>query len=183
MGLRKTEWLFLTCHNLWIVCRLVRDDDNPYLVYSPVPNIEESSEPFRAFLSAILSVAKDVSVDSSAYNPNMELDAIVEEQDDRSLSKHDIDDGSGEYPGAGREADTPPMPRHRDHNSRGNTESNLLVRASLGRCRSLGSLNFRLLPLLPTRLKTSKYGLVFIPCRITRLPFLCALGTINYAYG
>jgi hypothetical protein len=66
------EWLFLTCHNHWIVCRLVRDDDNPYLAYSPgisAISIQESSEPFRAFLGAILSVVKDVPVESSAYNP------------------------------------------------------------------------------------------------------------------
>ncbi|KAH9973315.1 hypothetical protein BGW80DRAFT_1459207 [Lactifluus volemus] len=105
MGLRKTEWLFLTCFNYWIVCRLVRDDHHPYLVYSPGISIQESSEPFRAFLGAILSVVKDVPVESSAYNPNIELDTIEEEQGD-------IDDGSGEY-----------------HN-RGNTESELLVTSS-----------------------------------------------------
>jgi hypothetical protein len=90
MGLRKTEWLFLTCFNYWIVCRLVRDDHHPYLVYSPGISIQESSEPFRAFLGAILSVVKDVPVKSSAYNPNIKLDTIEEEQDD-------IDDGSGEW--------------------------------------------------------------------------------------
>ncbi|KAH9981480.1 hypothetical protein BGW80DRAFT_1434619 [Lactifluus volemus] len=82
MGLRKTEWLFLTCFNYWIVCRLVRDDHHPYLVYSPGISIQESSEPFRAFLGAILSVVKDVPVESSAYNPNIKLDSIEEEQDD-----------------------------------------------------------------------------------------------------
>ena len=76
------EWLFLTCFNYWIVYRLVRDDDNPYLAYSPGISIEESSEPFRAFLGAILSVVKDVPVESSAYNPYIQLDTIEEEQDD-----------------------------------------------------------------------------------------------------
>jgi hypothetical protein len=93
MGLRKTEWLFLTCFNYWIVCRLVRDDRHPYLVYSPGISIQESSKPFRAFLGAILSVVKDVPVESSAYNTNMELDTIEEEQ---PLPEDDIDDGSGE---------------------------------------------------------------------------------------
>ncbi len=138
----------------------MRDDDNPYLAYSPGISIQESFEPFRAFLGAILSVVKDVPVQSSAYNPNIKLDTIEE-----------------------RGADTLPMTRSRDRNSRGNTESELLVHTFLGRYRSLGSLTFRLLRLLPNPLKTSKYGHVSIPCRITRSPFRRALGTINYAYG
>ena len=124
MGLRKMEWLFLTCFNYWIVCRLVRDDDNPYLAYSPWITIEDSSEPFRAFLGAILSVVKDVPVESSAYNPTILLDTIEEEQDD----------GSGEYQGSsGRGADTgSPMTRNRARNSHGNTEYKLLVHTFLG---------------------------------------------------
>jgi hypothetical protein len=120
----------------------VRDDDNPYLAYSPGISIQESSEPFRAFLGAILSVVKDVPVESSAYNPNMKLDTIEEEQDDGPLPEYDIDDGSGEYQGSsGRGADTgPPMAHSHDRNSRGNTESELLVHTFLGRYRSLGSL-------------------------------------------
>ena len=48
----------------------------------------------------------------------------------------------------------------------------------------LGSLiTFRLLRLLPNCLKTSKYGHISTPCRITCSPFHLALGTINYAYG
>jgi hypothetical protein len=89
----------------------VRDDDNPYLVYSPGISIQESSEPFRAFLGAILSVVKNVPVKSSIYNPNIELDTIGEEQGDGPLPEDDIDDGSGE----------------------------LLVHSFLGRYRSLGS--------------------------------------------
>ena len=163
-----------------MVCRLVRDDNNPYLAYSPVISIEESSVPFRAFLGAILSVIKDVSIESSAYNPNAEL----EEQDNGPLFEHDIDGGLGEYQGSsGRGADTPPMTRNCYRSNRGITVSDLLVRAFLGRYRSFGSLAFRLLRLLLTRLKISKYGLVFIPCRITRSPFRRALRTINYAYG
>ena len=33
-GMRQMGWLFLSCHNCWIVCRFVRDDDHPYLAYS-----------------------------------------------------------------------------------------------------------------------------------------------------
>ncbi|KAF8495478.1 hypothetical protein F5888DRAFT_1711201 [Russula emetica] len=132
LGLRKMEWLFLTCCNYWIVCRLVRDDDNPYLAYSPGISIQESSEPFRAFLGAISSVVKDVPVESSAYNPNIQLDTIEEEQDDGPLPEYDIDDGSGEYQGSserGTDAGSL-MARSRDRNSRGNTESELLVTSS-----------------------------------------------------
>lgn len=112
----------------------MRDDDNPYLAYSPGISIQESSEPFRAFLGAILSVVKDVPVESSAYNPNIELDTIEEEQDD-------IDDGSEYQDSSGSGADTgSSMTRSRDRNSRGNTESDLFVHTFLGRYRSLGSL-------------------------------------------
>jgi hypothetical protein len=134
------EWLFLTSFNDWIVCRLVRDDDNPYLVYSPGISIQGSSEPFRAFLGAILSVVKNVPVKSS--NPNIGLDPIKEEeeQDDGPSPEDNIDDSSGEYQGSsGSGADTPPMTRSRGRNSHGNTESELLVHTFLGRYRSLGS--------------------------------------------
>ena len=72
------EWLFLTCHNYWIVCRLVKDDINPFLAYSSMSSIENSSEPFRAFLGAILSVIEGVAVQDSSSNPDMELDTIIE---------------------------------------------------------------------------------------------------------
>ena len=158
------------------------DDDNPFLAYSPAISIEESSEPFRAFLGAILSVVKGVRVEPSAYNPNITLDTMKEGQDDGPLHEHNIDDGS-EYQGrSGRGANTPPKTRSRDPNSRGNIECELLVHTFLGRYRSLGSLTFRLLRLLPNRLKTSKYGHVCILCRITLSSFHGA-GTINYAYG
>ena len=89
LGLRQMEWLFLSCHNYWIVCRFVRDDYHPYLAYSPEITIKDSSKPFRAFLNAILSVVKDVSVDRSAYSSDMKLGMI---EDDNSL----LEDGNGE---------------------------------------------------------------------------------------
>lgn len=76
------EWLFLTCHNYWIVCHLVRDDDHPFLVYSPKISVEDSSEPFRAFLGTILSVTKGVPVESSIFDPRMQFDAMTEEDKD-----------------------------------------------------------------------------------------------------
>jgi len=86
------EWLFLSCHNYWIVYRLVKDDDHPFLAYSLITSIEDSSEPFRAFFGAILSVIKGVAVEPSPFNPDMELDIIIEEDD--------IGDSSGAYPGS-----------------------------------------------------------------------------------
>ena len=82
----------------------------PFFAYSPAISIEESSEPFRAFLGAILSVVKDVRVESSAYNPNIPLDTITEEQGDGPLPEHDIDEGS-EYQDSSRSgASTPKDP-------------------------------------------------------------------------
>ncbi|KAI0294177.1 hypothetical protein BC826DRAFT_1012766 [Russula brevipes] len=133
LGLRKTAWLFLTCYNYWIVCRLVKDDVKPYLAYSQGISIDDSSEPFRAFLGAILSVVKGVAVEPSAYNPNIQLDTIEENQDKGPLPEDDIDDRSGEYQdSSGRGADASfPITRSRARNHRrGNTESELLVTAS-----------------------------------------------------
>lgn len=56
----------------------MRDDEHPYLAYSPIISIEDSSVPFRAFLGAILSVVEDVPVEPSDFGPHMQLDTIVE---------------------------------------------------------------------------------------------------------
>ena len=125
------EWLFLSCHNYWIVCRLVRDDDYPYLVYSPEITVKDSSEPFRAFLGAILSVVKDVPVERSAYSSNMELD-IIEEEDD-------IDDDSGAYRGSSGGKATTSHPNTCNRKGE-NTESELIVRPFLGQYLLLGLL-------------------------------------------
>jgi hypothetical protein len=70
-------------------------------------SIGDSSEPFRAFLGAILSVVKGVAVQPSpaAFNPDMELDSVIEEdkvehEDPSILLKLDIDAGPGAYPGS-----------------------------------------------------------------------------------
>jgi hypothetical protein len=91
------EWLFLTCHNYWMVCRLVRDDVQPFLAYSPMIDIEDSSVPFRALLGATLSVVEKVSVQPSEFNPHMTFDTIVEE-DDCLLPEHGINDSSEYLP-------------------------------------------------------------------------------------
>ncbi|KAH9083891.1 hypothetical protein EDB83DRAFT_2669793 [Lactarius deliciosus] len=99
LGLRKMEWLFLTCHNYWIVCRLVSDDASPFLAFSPMFSIEGSSEPFRAFLGAILSVLAGAPVQASEFNSTMVLDIIPEEGDGGPLPEDDINDDLGEYQG------------------------------------------------------------------------------------
>jgi hypothetical protein len=134
------EWLFLSCHNYWIVCRLVRDGDHPYLAYSPKTSIKDSSEPFRAFLGAILSVIKDVPVEPSAYSSDMELDS-VEEEDDDDDPLPDIDDNSGEYRNSSDGRTTNKLAtRSRVHDEYENTGSELIVRPLL--CGYLLSLGF-----------------------------------------
>jgi hypothetical protein len=95
-------------------------------------SIEDSSEPFRAFLGAILSVVKDVPVEPSVFDPQMALDTIVEE-DDGPSPEHDIDDSSGTYPGGSSKgpATDPPMTRGRKRVTDENTKFGLLVRSLL----------------------------------------------------
>ena len=139
LGLRQMEWLFLSCHNYWIVCRLVRGDDHPYLAYSPEITIKDSSEPFRAFLGAILSVIKDVPVERSAYSSDMELDIIEEEEEDGPLPEDVIGDDSGAYQGSSGGWATTSHPATRSREDE-NTESELIVRPFLGRYFFLGLL-------------------------------------------
>jgi hypothetical protein len=158
------QWLFLSCHNYWIVCRFVRDDNHPYLAYSPEFSIENSSEPFRAFLGAILSVVKGVPVESSAYNSDMEFDTIKEKANKGPLPEHDIDDGSESYQGSSGGGAATGRPMTRAHGRHENTEFDLMVRAFPCRYLSLGLLiTLRLLHLPPNRLNTRKYGCIFIP--------------------
>jgi hypothetical protein len=100
-------------------------------------SIEDSSEPFRAFLGAILSVVKGVPVESSAYNSDMEFDTIEKEADDGPLPEDDIDDGSGSYQGSsgGGTATGYPMTRQHAHGGHENIGFELMVRPFP--CRSL----------------------------------------------
>lgn len=93
------EWLFLTSHNRWIICRLVSHPHNPFLAYSPSISIEDSSIPFRALLGAMLSVNNNVSVPASVLSPGvLVLDDIPEEdQGDGSVTEDGANDGSGSY--------------------------------------------------------------------------------------
>ena len=110
----------------------MRDENHPYLAYSPLISIEDSSEPFRAFLGAILSAIKGVPVETSEYSPDMELDIITDEHDD------DIDDGSDVSVSASK-----PLTRSHVQNEVVDVESKLIVRSFLVvHALSLGSLIF-----------------------------------------
>ncbi|KAH9063415.1 hypothetical protein EDB87DRAFT_1558209, partial [Lactarius vividus] len=71
LGQRKMEWLFLTSHNSWIIRRLVRGvgSSKPFLAFSRILSIENSSVPFWAFLGAVLSVRGGAPIQSSEFNP------------------------------------------------------------------------------------------------------------------
>jgi hypothetical protein len=124
-------------------------------------------------LGAILSVVKDVPVESSAYNPNIELHIIEEEQDDGPLPEDDTDDGSGEYQVARGEGLTlvPQWPVAMTAIVMGTPSLSYWFIHSLADIDHLAhSPTFRL-------------GHISIPHRITCSPFHCALGTINHTYG
>jgi hypothetical protein len=90
-------------------------------------SIEGSSEPFRAFIGAILSVIKGVSVEPSTFDPDMELDIIID--DEAGGSSEGIDHL---------------MTCGRMHAFGENTESGLMVRPFLDRYLLLGLLvNFQ----------------------------------------
>ena len=127
LGLRRMEWLFITCHNYWIVCCLVRDDHHPFLAYSPMISIDGSSVPFRALLGAILSVVKKVPVEPIKFNPNMKLDTLVKGQDECPSPKDDIDDGSPYSARSGEEIANDPPNTRTHHRTGQRAESWLMV--------------------------------------------------------
>lgn len=106
LGIKQIQWLFLTCHNHWVICRLVQKAgrNDPFLAYSASFSIENSSLPFRAFLGAILSTVRRLPVESSIHNPNMKLDQILEDVEGGPLPEDDIEDSSGGYRGSSRTA-------------------------------------------------------------------------------
>ena len=125
LGLRRMEWLFITCHNFWIVCRLVRDNHHPFLAFSPMINIDNSSVPFRALLGAMLSAVEKVPVEPTEFNPNMELDTLVQEQDEGPSPADDIDDGSPYS--ASSIANDPPNSRNCHRTGHRKAETRLMV--------------------------------------------------------
>ena len=105
----------------------MKDDDHPFLAYSLITSIEDSSEPFRAFLGAILSVIKGVAVEASAFNPDMELDTIIEDDKDPGILPED-DIGDSSSTGTAKD---PPLTCGRKRARDEGTESGLMVRPCL----------------------------------------------------
>jgi hypothetical protein len=88
----------------------VKDDDRPFLAYSPMITMKDSSVPFRALLGAILSVVKSVPVEPSEFNADIQLDTIVEEG---PLREDGIDDGSAYLGSEEEKVNGPPnTPNH-----------------------------------------------------------------------
>jgi hypothetical protein len=81
-----------------MVFRLVRGQGKPFLAYSPMCSIEDSSEPFRAVLGAILSVHRNLPVQTSVLSPS---DDTLEEEDTGTLGEEDV---------GNPEEDTGPLP-------------------------------------------------------------------------
>lgn len=89
------EWLFLTSHNHWIICRLVSNAHNPFLAYSPCISMEDSSEPFRALLGAMLSVYHNIPVLATVFSDNNVLEEDPrEDQGDGMVMEDNTDAGS-----------------------------------------------------------------------------------------
>ena len=92
LGSRELEWLFLTCHNLWIMFHLTRVNNERVLVYSPILNIHNSSIPFCACLGAVLSEVRNFPVEPTTFPADATLDILPPPPDN-----DDDDDKSGEY--------------------------------------------------------------------------------------
>ena len=127
------EWLFLTCHNYWIVCRLVRHDDHPFLAYSPQISIKDSSEPFRAFLGTILSVLEGAHIEPSTFNPNMQLDIIIEDREGL-LPEDNVGDCPGAHPGSSSKGGASESPTTRSRPRHDNAEPGQMVCPLVGSC-------------------------------------------------
>ena len=119
LGLRQMEWLFLTCHNHWIILRLVKGGSKPpFLAFSPLITMEDSSVPFRAFIGAVLSVVEGGVVEASMFDDSQTLDTIEEEapgEEGFPSPGSDGDDGSREYRGPSGDRSTGRRPATRAH--------------------------------------------------------------------
>ncbi|KAF9529020.1 hypothetical protein CPB83DRAFT_295730 [Crepidotus variabilis] len=80
LGSRQIEWLFLICQNSWIIFRPVNNNDHPFLVYSPLIELKNLSEPplNRAFLGAIFAGVNGVDVEPSVFQVGIKLKAVEE---------------------------------------------------------------------------------------------------------
>ena len=126
------EWLFLTCHNHWIVLRLVKGGSKPpFLAFSPLITMEDTSVPFRALLGAVLSLVKGRVVEASVFSEPQTIDTIEEEAPGEEGSPSfgpDGNDDSGEYRCPSGEGSAGRRP-----GTRGHPAHNLTVRPSCAR--------------------------------------------------
>ena len=107
------------------MCRLIRDDDKPFLAYSPKISIKDSSEPLQTFLGGILSALKGVHIEPSTFNPDMQLNTIIE--DVGPVPGDDIDDNPGAYLGSSGKGGKTNPPITRSRAGRDNAEPGLMV--------------------------------------------------------
>jgi hypothetical protein len=134
LALRHKEWLFLTCHNSWIVFRLVNVNGDRILAYSPVLEIANSSIPFRAYLGALLSVIEDFPVLQTVFAANPILETLPEDSDeDDSVSESESDESHEYRPPGGASASgngtaSPPVTRSRGRVNDGHGDPELMVR-------------------------------------------------------
>jgi hypothetical protein len=164
-----------------MVCRLVRDDNHPYLAYSPEISMENSSEPFRAFIGAILSVVKGVPVDPSAYSSDTELDAIEGNGvEDGSAPKDANGHGCQSSSGSGDTTNRPAI--HSCAHGGKSSKFELNVR-QISVIAQLAYMLFRSLRPPRIRPKIFRYGRISIASRPTRLSSRSALGATNNVYG
>jgi len=128
LGLRQKEWLFMSCHNYWIVFRLVRGGSKPpFLAFSPLITMEDSSVPFRTLLGAILSVVKGGVVDASVFDDNQILNTTNKKEEKGSESTFDADGGSREYKGCSGQEPAGPGPFTHKHAQDGSNKAALMV--------------------------------------------------------
>jgi len=149
---------------------------HPFLAYSPMISIENSSVPFRALLGAILSVAKKVPVEPTEFNPNMELVTIDEEEDGGPLPEDVTDDGSTYSACSGEEIVNDPLnTRSRYRTGQRKAESGLMVcPCLLSPVICLTLLSLRSLRLPKICLNPPKSGYISMPSRTIRSPFRSA---------
>jgi len=89
----------LSCHNYWIVFRLIRGGSKPpFLAFLPLITMEDSSVPFRTLFSAILSVVKGGVIEASVFDDTQILNIIDKEKEKGFPSFSDGNDDLRVFP-------------------------------------------------------------------------------------
>jgi hypothetical protein len=150
--------------------------------------MKNSSEPFRAFLGAILSVHKGIPVPASALNTDMgPFITVTEEDGNGHLPEDDTNDGTGPYKYSSTSTIIPkvPMTCSQTATSGQAPGPGLLVRPIPSGFLSAHLSTHRLLAPSYTLLNPSKYGCTFSHCPTTTLflQFLPRTEIGNDGYG